>query len=284
MKKLAVIFFLMSVFLMSVPNTILIIMEGTSQDTFYSLLRKGRLPNFERLTDRGNTRTLSSLDNSASIYDDYRVIFSGQTNQTIACEGDDPIPNERSVFEQIDEFSPGISSGYMFSKHRALKNEESPTVSAVFSEINMTIGSVDDEVYRTSRTVATSAVKNILKLEPPFFFVFNFTNVDYMGKRYREGAELYSLAVKNCDAAIGKLIDSLEEEDLYDTTEIIVVSPFGMKAKTKHRSNESFIVSTIKIQRKGTVFDIVPSILDLYTDDERTLFLEYPGTTLFDLE
>ena len=46
------------------------------------------------------------------------------------------------------------------------------------------------------------------------FFILNFTNVDYVGWRYREGTVLYSQALLNTDRAIGKIIAALEKDDL----------------------------------------------------------------------
>ena len=135
--------------------------------------------------------------------------------------------------------------------------------------------------YYTSSTISDMAVDYIQKQEKPFFMMLNFTNVDYFGARYRDGADVYSKAIKNTDAALGKIINSLKEKGQFESTEFLMTTNYGYQRKTPFPLAESWVVSTQKALRKGTLNDIFPSLLDLL-DIETSEFNNYlNGVTLF---
>lgn len=283
--KLWVSFFLFfSVYAYSIPNVVLIIMDGTSQNTFYQLLRSHQLPHIESLVERGNTRTLSGLEDPSNRVDAYRVLLSGSDGSDLATEGTQPILNGETVFEQIEANAPASHTGVLLNNSIPLGDEVVADRTQLIASVNMTLGIDHDNDYRSSKDIVKLAVKDLSKLKSPFFYVVNFTNVEFVGRRYREGSELYSLAVRNCDKAVGVLIDGLKEDDLFEDTEIMIVSPYGMKRKTQEFSSDAWIVSTTKVLRKGTLYDIVPSVMSFYLSDEELSEMHYRGISLFRLE
>jgi len=262
-------------------NVILISLDGTSQETFYQLLRKDKLPNISRVVEQGNTRTFFGDGTRSYYYSSYRQLFSGFSDKDLGTVGTDPIPNGQSIFEVLDDHVDTISSGYLISKPIDIRAQEVPSLSVVLSDVNMTLTALNPEIHRSSKTIGEETVQQLQSLESPYFFALNFTNVAYMAQRYREGAELYSLAIKNCDRAVGMILDYLDETD--EDTEVIILSPFGYKPTSRKLSENAWIASTRKVYRKGNLLDIVPSILSLYDVDPSVLD-HYAGKTLFYLD
>ena len=89
-------------------------------------------------------------------------------------------------------------------------------------------------------------------------------DVDYVGRRYREGAERYSAAVRQCDDALGDILEYLKNNRLWESTEIFLTTNYGYKKKSQLKSDLIWIASTKKIIKKGYSTDIVPTIYALY--------------------
>ena len=136
-------------------------------------------------------------------------------------------------------------------------------------------------IYRTSNQIAQESVSYISSVEQPFFLMLNFTNVDYVGKRYREGADLYSKAIKNTDRSIGAIINILNERNMFQNTEFLITTNYGYHAKLQLPIAESWIVSTQKTLRKGRLQDIYPSLVDLLDINQNKGVFSVEGTTLF---
>ena len=115
----------------------------------------------------------------------------------------------------------------------------------------------------SSYELGLEAANVIRNIQSPFVLFLNFTNVDRIGQRYREGGELYSQAILNCDRAIGVILKQLSEQEILDNTQILITTNYGMQSKSKFKSHLTWVISNKKTQRKGVIQDIVPSLYDL---------------------
>lgn len=282
MKMLISLFLTVAFYCYGAPNTVLIIIDGASQDTFYQLLRSHQLPNIETLVERGNTRTLNGLDDPNDRLEAYRILLSGHSSEEMSEARF--ISNGDSIFEQLDRIVPEITTGVLLHNTIPLADEPVENLSLLISSVKMTLDIDHEPMYRSSNEISDVAINDIEGMTRPFFYVLNFVNIDFVGRRYREGSELYSLGIRNCDKAIGKLLTRLRELGEDESTEFIIVSPYGMKRKTQEFSSDAWIVSTQKVFRKGTLLDIVPSIMSLYVSDEIISEFNYSGSSLFRLE
>lgn len=264
------IFFQLFYFEAQAKNVVYIVVEGVSRDTLYSLINKNKLPNYQKIISRGNYRNLSiensELKNNESTFLLYNGVLSSEYIST-------------SFFEYLAEAQPSLNIKCFLSTPIS-KEYNINTEASLIQHIELT-GS-NPLQYLRSIDIGNSVANFISKNTDEFFFMINFTNVDYVGWRYREGAVLYSQALLNTDRAIGKIIDALEDKNLFEETEFLITTNYGYHMKTQLRKAEGWVVSSRKALRKGNLNDIYPSLVDLLDLKNTIDFPLFEGKTLFE--
>lgn len=251
-------------------NVVYLVVEGASQHTFYGLLQKQALPHFQAIIDRGNYRNLAAVEADEQIERAQSMVYSGI-----------PTMNHETGKTVYDQFNDVAAS------HQIKFFLTSPVNGAYNEALSMYLGNRIQETksvdlaYKSSQETARQIVHYVKDASSAFLVVANFTNVDYVAQSYREGAQLYSSAIKKCDKALGKIIRALKARDLYDKTEFLIVSSHGYKKRRRQITENAWAVSTQKIVRKGTLADIFPSLAHLTDIEERNLNFEGLGSSLF---
>lgn len=243
-------------------NVIYISIDGVSRDTLYALLNKDSLPNIKALVTRGNYRNMDLTVQRPDMLATYHSLLSGQTGG-VGYRGEAPsIPRGESVFERLEETIPNLTSVLILSE--PFRETVSPSLNSLLAEAQ---GSIDIVLPYRKRSVSRVRrdVERVLQpLASPFFMFVNFTNVDYAGLMYREGSEMYSVALKHVDAAIGSMIRILKENGIWDQTDFVLTTQYGFRRNSQILSSEVWVASTQKIRFKGTSDDLVPTIYKLY--------------------
>ena len=185
-----------------------------SRSTLYPLIEQKKLPNYHQIIQRGNYRNLgmenSDLIKQHSTFLLYSGMSSDQYNDQLFVNY---VQSKRPEMDVVCLFSTPIEREYLLD-----------TQVLMMSVVEQTQSPKVD--YYTSSTISDMAVDYIQKQEKPFFMMLNFTNVDYFGARYRDGADVYSKAIKNTDAALGKIINSLKEKGQFESTEFLMTTNY----------------------------------------------------------
>lgn len=250
-------------------NVIYIIVEGVSRDSLYSLIKKNKLPNYNKIIARGNYRNLGIDNNELKNNESTFMLYSGFKSDFYI---------ENSFYEIVQQLKPELTIK-CFLTTPIDKSYNLNTEASISQLINVT--NSNELEYLKSLDTGKNVAGFIFEQTDPFFLVVNYTNVDYIGWRYREGAVLYSQALVNTDRSIGKIINALKKKGVFEDTEFLITTNYGYHVKTQLRKAEGWIVASKKSYRKGNLDDIYPSLLDLLELDTVQYYSSFNGKTLF---
>ena len=197
----------------------------------------------------------------------YTKLLTGSNNNDVFLTNE---PNNKvvafgkTIFEKIKNSKPELNVGVVFNS--SSNYHEQIRFSQLFSEIPTESITVYPEENRDCKKTALLVNGFIEDNQEPFFIFVNFTDGEQIGHRYREGAELYSEAIRKCDTAIGEIIDRLEQEKAWESTHFYITTNYGFLPKSRKykTANKIWLVSTKKVLRKGFLTDLMRSILANY--------------------
>jgi len=133
-----------------VPNLIYISIDGLSRETFYGLLNKKKLPNIEKIIDRGNYRNMSILDRDADTIPSYFELLTGYSAAKIIVNR---APKGWTFFERIKKYKPEIQVGAIVSLPQNLDKDDLQ----ILPILERALDSLDyrvEEIKRTASAVA----------------------------------------------------------------------------------------------------------------------------------
>jgi hypothetical protein len=260
-------------------NVLFISIDGLSRDTLYALLNKGSLPNIRSIVKRGNYRNMDLPDIRPNTLQAYHALFSGalMADTSIKVAGD-PIEEGSSVFERLENNIPNLTTVALISE--PLDESSVPSLNSLLIYAKHSIDIIEPIRRRSLSQISRDSVRLLNRLDSPFFMFVNVTNVDYVGRNYREGSDTYSTAVKRADRFVGGLIGVLEEKGLWEDTEIVLTTQYGYRKNSQILSSEVWVASTQKIRLKGTSLDIVPTIYKMYGLNYEGFHPKLMGTAL----
>ena len=266
-------------------NLMVICVEGLSRNTLYKLLNKNKLPNFEAIMKKGNNngnyRNLELSNIPSEPIQTYQQLLTGQYEWLqITSNRSESLPKGITIFEHMKKAFPKMSVGAVLSSIQS--NKSSMTFETLLSNTAPSLDYKSAIIPRTSKGVKSEVLSFLDKTKTQFFLFTNFTDVDVMGHHYREGAQRYSDAVKDCDQAIGEIIAKLKVEDRWEQTEFLITTNYGFKPKSQSHTDQikSWILSSFKIRYKGTLQDVVPTILRYFKIDQSEIKPSLPGQKL----
>ncbi len=231
--------------------------------------------------NNGNYRNLELSDIPSEPIETYQQLLTGQYQWLqITANRTPSIPKGMSVFDHMKLAFPNMAVGAVISAIQS--NKTNTTFETLLANITPSLDYKTKIMPRTSKGVQTEVINFLDKTKAPFFLFANFTDVDVMGHHYREGAQRYSDAVKSCDIAIGAIIKNLKATNKWDQTEFIITTNYGFQPKSKKHTNQlkSWILSSFKIRYKGTLEDVVPTILRYFKVDQSEVTPQLPGKKL----
>jgi len=263
-------------------NLIFISIDGVSRRVLYSLLQKKRLPGIKQVIFRGNYRNMDGTRDYSGATPAYLQFFTGADSKYYYREKGHPrpLPKENTIFYGLEKQVEDLSLVLILSKPKLEKPRRN--LAPYLTELEPHWALSFPEIRRTSQSVGDSVVATIKSVSPPFFLFVNFTDPEDAGLLYREGAMEYSLAIQRCDAQVLRLINTLKEKGIWDSTEFVLTTNFGFHKNSRYYKDmtDSWIASTQKIRRKGTLKDIVPTLYHLLGIDWHAIRPFLPGESL----
>jgi len=271
MAKSLIVFIIWLLFSCSLiaKNVVYVVAEGVSRYSLYDLIKKGNLPNYNQLIQRGNYRNLGIKNKELSGNESTYITYSGSFLSQYS---------DFTFYQKVKQLLPELEIRCFLSTP-IMKNYKIPT--EAFLNILIEDTSSNELGYKASLDIGKQAASFIRQHKGPFFLVLNYTNVDYIGWRYREGADLYSKAIKNTDTSLGYIINALKETGQFSNTEFLLTTNYGYHKKMQLRKAEGWVVSTQKSLRKGNLMDIFPSLLDLLELSDTDYYHSLSGKSLF---
>jgi hypothetical protein len=120
-----------------------------------------------------------------------------------------------------------------------------------------------------SDSVVKLGLEQVNKIKMGNFFGFiHFEEPDETGHIKGEGSPEYKEKIKNDDLQLGKIIDYLKTNNLYQNTDLIVVTDHGFKPGGfghSKKSENTWIVSSFKLKaEEGDRLDVTPTILSRF--------------------
>tara|TARA_B100000131_G_C18116499_1_gene611481 strand:- start:2247 stop:3089 length:843 start_codon:yes stop_codon:yes gene_type:complete len=265
---LSFLFILFFSFNLFAKNVVYVVVEGVSRATFYELLNRNKLPNYRLLIERGNYRNLGIDEGMLVSHDSTLMAYSGYSSKQF---------HDSSFIEQLKLLKPQLDIKCFLS----VPIDKKYPLDIQASLVHLTEVTDSPAIsYRTSTEIGVLASDYVKNQKDPFFLVLNFTNVDYVGWRYREGAMKYSMAIKNTDKSLGLIIDALKQRQEFENTEFLITTNYGYHRKLQIPNEEAWVVSTQPVLRKGSIHDIFPSLMDLL-DVSSDMKSYFKGNSLF---
>lgn len=199
------------------------------------------------------------------------------SDTSLKVEGE-PIEDGVSVFERLENQIPNLTTVAIISE--PLNESSVPSLNSLLRHTKGSVDIFNPIRRRTLRQVSRESVRALKRLDSPFFMFVNFTNVDAIGRRYREGSQRYSSEVKRVDWVIGQLIGVLKTKGLWQNTEIILTTQYGYRKNSQILSPKVWVASTQKSRFKGTSLDIVPTIYKIFELNYKGFSPELLGSEL----
>jgi hypothetical protein len=152
-----------------------------------------------------------------------------------------------------------------------------------FEKQNMDVW--DGDKQRNAEIVGPQAVSYLDQYKDKrFFMFFHFSDPDTKGHQFGENSQEYTNAIILCDTWLGKIVDDLKKNKIYDNTMIYVTTDHGFnEGTTGHNFDpDIWLVSTDKgLFGPGAQGDIIPTVLTRFDINITALQPAYPGHNLF---
>lgn len=247
----------------AIKNTLIITIDGVNRETFNALLHKQRLPNLQKLINRGSISYLSLTPSTNTPYQAYAELFTGVRQPSVIDENDlDPLPRGTTVFEALLKTRADLTLGLLLSKPA---HEDAPPLKYLLKK--MKVKRYQSEELPRDTAGTTQIVNEFIEQTPaPFVIVTNFTQPEQIGHTYREGAEIYSNSLIKVDHAIGVILRTLYRNNQWKNTRVWVVSTYPMdkNKRTHDRSRNGFVISSERLAGHRTRLSLAPAWLSSY--------------------
>lgn len=251
------------------PNSVYIILEGTSRRAIASLIQKDKLPNLKKIYTSGTFRSLDNPDQRIEYQTSYWPLLTGQKWQ--ATSDTQWVTQSNFWLTPILNTYPKMK-GYIFiskNKNPDVKNNQG--IEHWLKKLKKSYG-FNSKIFvqflnaPDQQEPEYTIIKKMEKLEGPFAIMVNFSDVDDMGHRYREGSQRYSKELKRLDTIIGQMITQLKKQGDWKNTIWLITTNYGFDVKSQlYKTNQkSWAISNKKILRRGTNYDIIPTLYDAY--------------------
>ena len=276
-------------------NVVLIGWDGAQRNHISECLGRGELPNLTKLASEGNLvaidiyRTTDTKAGWAQILTGYEPevtgVFSNDRYQ--------PIPIGYTIFERLEDSfgKDNFVTAAVIGKKVNVGND--PPRKKKFKEGDIVKGEIIIEngvkyqiipgnpYYNASPSldvfingleedeiVGAKAIELLQQYQDkPFFFFVHFAQVDHKGHQFGENSKEYNDALISADNWTGKIMQKLQELNLYDKTLIYVTADHGFDEGQKTHSDAPYVflgTNDPKVMRRGQRADITPTILDRF--------------------
>lgn len=144
----------------------------------------------------------------------------------------------------------------------------------------------DGDKSRTADEVGPKCLEYLDKYgKGRFFAFFHFSDPDHKGHAHGENSKEYNDAIIECDRWLGKIVEKLKADKLYDKTIIYVTADHGFDEGLKSHKNAPYVflaTNDPSVTKSGDQRDIVPTILTSLGADINKVSPKLPGKVLLE--
>jgi arylsulfatase A-like enzyme len=304
-------------------NVILISWDGFDRSVLNELLGEQKLPNLASLVREGSLQEIQVVGHATVTKPGHPEMLTGLAASVTGVFSNAryrPIPEGYTIFERLQQHLGGpegirtimlASKGHNVGGHGPAGSQSSPrqpapvsgrsgTGQATRRAANADALSSEGEPFFLTRKhldVFDSADRGASRTgslclkyldrfkEPRFLAFFHFGDPDAAGHRYGMDSAEYRAAASACDGWLGKIVEWLRREGLYDKTLIYVTTDHGFNphSRTHSHAPDSWLVTNDKaVARGGIIADIPATILARFGVDVGRLEPALVGTPLTD--
>lgn len=233
------------------PHVIFIGIDGLGSHNLWptdSSIVTPETPNINRLMAESAYSKRASIDRRNWSGPNWGSMLTGEDSDTHKIISNDCVRSAiPTIFDQVAERASQLDAGMVanWSQLACYSQEGSLDFSQILSN--------------DSEAIANTALDTIKEREPNMLFVY-FGDVDEAGHRYGARSEEYRTTIENVDAAIGSIIDYLQQNQLYDSTQIILSADHGHATNAEGHSDAQHPVPLIIKSNKITPGEITTSV------------------------
>ena len=271
-----------------VDKFILIIWDGCERTRIKKLMVDGYLPNLASLISKGSIIELDAGSRTctkpchSSILTGCGPITTGVWENTMWQQ----VPSNLSILERLhDHFGDSFNEFWTSGKEHQVGSD--PT--KVFYNVARYCMRRDEDFDRPANETGAKAVKwvNNHKTNSGFWFI-HFREPDYIGHVYGEHSDEYTQEIINLDYWLGEIVNVATSD-----TAIMVLTDHGFDIEGFHKLNKknelryahfyapkAWAASNKFLARSGNLFDIAPTIYELFGIDSREFFPPLLGSSL----
>ncbi|MBM2825782.1 MAG: Alkaline phosphatase [Dehalococcoidales bacterium] len=292
-------------------NIILIGWDGAQRNHVKESMKRGELPNLQKLSSEG---TLVAIDilRATDTKAGWTQILTGYEPEMTGVFSNGrygPISKGYTVFERLEQFfgrENFVTVAVVGKKgnvdadpprRKPLKEGERPEGTVVV-EWGVRYDLVPAKPYYYTKEGMDVFINGLVKDEgvgakavelleqykdKPFFFFVHFAEVDQKGHGFGENSKEYNDALISADTWTGRIMEKLKELGIYDKTLLYVTADHGFdEGMTSHNDAPYVFLATndSKVLRRGERADIAPTILKRFGLDLDKITPPLDGHTL----
>ncbi|HNQ36078.1 MAG TPA: alkaline phosphatase family protein [bacterium] len=276
-------------------NAILVSWDGADRRTVRELLKESKLPNIAALAAEGSFQEIQVVGHATSTKPGHVEMLTGLdalTTGTVTNQKYRPVPEGYTVFERLEQHfgrdriktvflssktgnvggrSPEEATAAEVAKARRKSKTITDTALAriripgdTFYLAKQQIDLFDARDRKAGQT-GPLALKYLSDVKGNRFFMFiHFADPDKEGHSFGSGSPEYVQAIIECDRWLGKFIEWLKQENLYQSTLVYVNVDHGFDPNATSHSNAPdgwLATNDRQVKRSGILSDVPATIM-----------------------
>jgi hypothetical protein len=272
-------------------SAILISWDGAGGEHVRASMAAGLLPNLARLVGHGALVDIEVTGHGTDTKPGHAQMLTGYDPNLSSVYSNSrfhAIPRGFTIFERLHQAfgKDGLVTIMLTGKGPNLGSLVPEGGNAEpYSQARGNITVWDGDQIRPARQIGDRALRYIERYagKGRFFLFIHFPDVDVAGHTYGESSNEYDQALAECDAWLGRIMESVEAQGAADRTLIYVTADHGFDKGTKRHSNATRIflgTNDPKVSGPGEQRDITPTVLSAMGVDASKLLPRLPGRAL----
>jgi hypothetical protein len=283
-----------------VENVLLVGWDGVERGRLLGLLRAGRLPHLAALRAAGSLRTLAVDGHASDTKAGFAQLLTGYDPEVTGVYSNTrygSIPPGLSVFERAKD---GVGASRLFAAMVTGKGENLGSVERgrlvrlvpprrersgqPYAHVRAALDLWDGDTRRAGDRVVRAAERALGQAGARRFLVFvHFGDPDLAGHSAGEASAAYADAIVACDRWLGRLLDWLHGNGVYQHSRVYVATDHGFDLGERSHGSapRSWLVTNDRsVIASGHLRDVAPTILARMRVPIAPLLPPYPGRLL----
>jgi predicted AlkP superfamily pyrophosphatase or phosphodiesterase len=259
-------------------NALLISWDGFDRSVVKELLAQQKLPNVAALISEGSLQDINVTGHATSTKPSHADMLTGlapSVTGVVTNEQYQPIPEGYTIFERLQQHFGGpahIRTIMVTSKANNLGGHGPPEAPDASSASNkgepyyLTRRHLDvfDSANRRAPQVGPLCIEYLNRFKDQRFFAFfHFADPDAAGHASGIDSAEYRSAAMACDDWLGKIVECLKSEGIYDRTLVYVVTDHGFDPHSRNHNHapDSWLATDDKAVTHGGILADVPATI-----------------------